>query len=123
MSKINTESNSLYNIEFVQDITPETAANYSGGAVTVTDVTLFSEAINRSEGFSFGSNKAIEDLSEYGFDDATQSISNNNGQTWRFYEDANFQGNYIDVGPNTAMDVGEFGLSISSFQAINQSKK
>ena len=117
MTKINTQSNSLYNIEFVQEISSETAASYSGGAVTVTDVSLTSEPCN--QGFSFGSNKAIEDLSEFGFDDATQFIAVNNGQTWRFYEDANFQGNYIDVGPNTAMDVGEFGLSISSFQAIN----
>ena len=117
MTKINTQSNSLHNIEFVQDIDHESAASYSGGAVTVTDVTLSSEASN--QGFQFGANKAIEDLSEFGFDDATQFIAVNNTQTWRFYEDANFQGDYIDVGPDTAMNVGEFGLSISSFQAIN----
>jgi hypothetical protein len=117
MSKINNQSNSLYNIEFVQDISHETAASYSGGAVTVTDVSLTSEPDN--QGFSFNSNKGIEDLSEFGFNDATQFIAVNNDKTWRFYEDANFQGDYIDVAPNTAMNVGEFGLSISSFQAID----
>jgi hypothetical protein len=117
MSKINNQSNSLYSVEFVQDISHETAASYSGGAVTVTDVTLTSEPSN--QGFSFNSNKGIEDLSEYGFDDATQFIAVNNNKTWRFYEDTNFQGDYIDVAPDTAMNVGEFGLSISSFKAID----
>ncbi len=32
MTKINNQSNSLDSIEFVQDISPESAANYSGGA-------------------------------------------------------------------------------------------
>ena len=32
MSKINNQSNRLDNINFLQDITPETAANYSGGS-------------------------------------------------------------------------------------------
>ncbi|MGL6344415.1 MAG: hypothetical protein ACRC80_35365, partial [Waterburya sp.] len=39
MSKINNQSNSLYSIEFVQDISPETAADYSGGAGLVFDGT------------------------------------------------------------------------------------
>jgi hypothetical protein len=117
MSKINNQSNSFHNIEFVQDISPEAAASYSGGAVTVTDVTLTSEPSN--QGLSFNTNKAIEDLSEFGFDDATAFIAVNNNQTWRFYEEANFQGDYIDVGPDTAMNVGDFGMEISSLQAIN----
>ncbi|MGF1589906.1 MAG: beta/gamma crystallin-related protein [Pleurocapsa sp.] len=116
MSKINNQSQSLYNIGFVQDMSPETAAAISGGAVTVTDVTLTSKPSN--QGCSFNTNKAIEDLSEFGFDDATAFIAVNNNQTWRFYEDANFQGNYIDVGPDTAMNVGNFGMEISSLKAI-----
>ena len=47
MSKINNQSQSLYNIGFVQDMSPETAAAISGGAVTVTDVTLTSKPSNR----------------------------------------------------------------------------
>jgi hypothetical protein len=117
MSQIDNQSNCLYSVEFVRDISHETAASYAGGAVTVTDVSLTSKPSN--QGFSFNSNKAIEDLSEYGFDDATQFIAVNNNKTWRFYEDPNFEGDYIDVAPDTAMNVGEFGLSISSFKALD----
>ncbi|MGF1589905.1 MAG: hypothetical protein ACFCU7_11795 [Pleurocapsa sp.] len=33
MSKINNQSQSLYNIDFVQDVLPESASSYSGGAL------------------------------------------------------------------------------------------
>ena len=115
MSKINNQSKSLYNIEFMEDIDHESAAAISGG-VTVTDVTLFSES--DAQGLQFGTNKAIEDLSNFGFDNSTAFIAVNNNQTWRFYEDANFQGDYIDVTPDTALNVGDFGMEISSLQAI-----
>ncbi|MGL5076985.1 MAG: beta/gamma crystallin-related protein [Waterburya sp.] len=117
MSKINNQSNSFDHIEFVQDISPEAAASYSGGAVTVTDVTLTSEPNN--QGVSFNTNKGIEDLSEFGFNDATAFVAVNNNKTWRFYEDVNFQGEYIDVAPDTAMNVGDFGMKISSLKAID----
>ncbi len=117
MSKINNQSNSLYSIECVQDIDHESAAAISGGAaVLVTDVTLYSES--DQQGFLFGSNKAIEDLTEFGFDDATGSITVANDKAWRFYSDANFQGDYIDVGAGESVNAGDFGWEISSFQAI-----
>ena len=116
MSKINNQSNSLYSIEFVQDISHESAAAISGGALEVTDVTLYSES--DLQGFQFGSNKAIEDLSEFGFNDATGSITVANDQTWRFYENANFQGDFIEVGAGQSVNAGDFGMQISSFQSI-----
>jgi hypothetical protein len=114
MSKLNHQSNSLYNIEFVQDISPETAASYSGG---LADVTL--STVSNAEGDMLETNKAIADLSEFNFDNSTQFISVTNGQTWRFYEDANFQGDYIEVGPDEARSVGHLGVEISSLQAID----
>ena len=119
MSKINNQSQSLSNIKFIQDITPETAETYSGGASTsgLPDVILFSEPGRR--GVSLGTNEAIADLSEFDFDNLTESITVENSQTWRFYEDPNFQGDYIDVGPSTTTGVGDLTMKISSLQAID----
>ncbi|MGL5796267.1 MAG: beta/gamma crystallin-related protein [Waterburya sp.] len=116
MSKINNQFKSLYNIAVVEDISHESAAAISGGALEVTDVTLYSES--NLEGVQFGSNKAIEDLTEFGFNDATGSITVANDKTWRFYSDANFQGTYMDVEPGQSVNAGDFGWEISSFQAI-----
>ncbi len=116
MSKINNQSKSLHSIELFQDITPEAAESYSGG-VTLTDVTLTSES--GGAGVSFRTNIAIEDLSDFGFDNSTQFIAVNNLQTWRFYEDPNFEGDFIEVGPDEALSIGDFGLEISSLQAID----
>ncbi|WP_019507679.1 hypothetical protein [Pleurocapsa sp. PCC 7319] len=49
----------------------------------------------------------------------TQSITIENGQTWRFYEDPDFQGDYIEVGPFTTTSAGDLAMQISSLQAIN----
>jgi hypothetical protein len=116
MSKINNQANSLYSIECVQDISHESAAAISGGALEVTDVTLYSES--DLQGFQFPSNKGIEDLSEFGFNDATGSITVANDKAWRFYEDVNFQGDFIEVGAGQSVNAGDFGMTISSFQAI-----
>jgi Beta/Gamma crystallin len=116
MTKINKQSISLYNVKAVEDIDHESAAAISGGAVTVTDVTLYSES--NKQGFRFPSNKKIEDLTEFGFNDATGSITVSNDKTWRFYEDANFGGEFIDVEPGQSVNAGDFGKKISSFEAI-----
>jgi hypothetical protein len=117
MSQLKNQSESLKSIDFVRDISPETASNYSGGALAITDVTLFSE--DNAQGLQLGTNKKIEDLSDFGFNDATAFVAVNNGQTWRFYEDADFQGNFIDVGPDEARNVGDFGMKISSLRSIS----
>ena len=51
---------SLDSIEFVQALTPETAANYSGGACTFADTTSTFRARNQEP--SFNSNNTREDL-------------------------------------------------------------
>ncbi len=116
MNKIDNQSTSLYNIPAVEDINYESAAAIYGGAVSVTEVTLYSQPNKR--GFQFSSNKKIEDLTEFGFNDATGSIAVSNDQTWRFYEDANFKGKYIDVKPNQTINTGDFGMEISSFKSL-----
>lgn len=116
MSKINHQSQDIYTIPGVIDLNHETAASYSGGAVTVTDVTLSSKSSGK--GFKFASNKAIEDLRDFGFNDATAFVAVNNNQKWRFYEDINFKGKFIEVGPDEARNVGDFGMKISSFKSV-----
>jgi hypothetical protein len=116
MSKLNNQSIDLFAIPCVQNLTNENAAAVSGGALEPTDVTLYSEP--DALGYEFGSNKKIENLSDFGFNDATGSIFVSNAQTWRFYENANFEGAFIDVGPGEFFNAGDFGMTISSFQAI-----
>lgn len=116
MSKKKNQSKFLNNIKAIEDISQESAAAISGGALETTDVTLYSES--DLQGFQFPSNKKIEDLTEFGFNDATGSIAIANDKTWRFYEDANFQGQYIDVGPGQSANAGDFGMQISSFKAL-----
>lgn len=116
MTKIDNQSKSLYNIVVVEDIDHESAAAISGGALKATDVTLYSES--DLYGAQFSSNKKIEDLTEFGFNDATGSITIRNDKAWRFYEDVNFGGKYIDVGPGQSVNTGDFGMKISSFKAL-----
>ena len=46
-------------------------------------------------------------------------ITVNNNKKWRFYEDANFKGKFIEVGGDEARNVGKFGRKISSFRAVS----
>jgi Beta/Gamma crystallin len=83
----------------------------------VKDVTLFSKSINRGQ--SFESNQGIADLSAVGFDDRAAAIQVNNGQKWRFYKDKNFQGEFIEIGPNEGRgNLGNFTRQISSFKSV-----
>ncbi|HEY9769948.1 MAG TPA: hypothetical protein V6C71_15885 [Coleofasciculaceae cyanobacterium] len=113
MSKINTQSNSLHNIEFVQDISSETAASYSGGAVSIgaAGPTFDSSAIGadivfhkdpNGQGQALGlsgdvltANGAagefvnigvLPDGGETTFNDTVSSIIVNRG-TWQFFTD------------------------------------
>lgn len=86
-------------------------------AQRVPDVTLWDGQIGR--GASFGTNKAVADLSRVRFNNRASAIQVNNGQKWRFYSEKNFQGQYIDVGPDEAVgSIGRFNNRISSLKAI-----
>jgi Beta/Gamma crystallin len=83
----------------------------------VKDVTLFSKSINRGQ--SFESNKGVADLQAVGFDNRAAAIQVNNGQKWRFYKDKNFQGEFIEIGPNEGRgNLGKFTRQISSFKSV-----
>ena len=54
MSKINNQLNSLDQIKFVRDLTPEAAANYGGGAAFINssnspDVTVYKDTNSQGE--------------------------------------------------------------------------
>lgn len=106
----NNQSNSLYNIEFVQDISYKTAANYSGGIGRINDgnndpdVILYSEPngqgssiyLNAATGDgipNIGFNDGVSGGGETGFNDFTSSIVIRRG-AWQFYEGIGF----VDVG-------------------------
>ena len=83
----------------------------------VKDVTLFSKGIN--QGQSFESNQGVADLQAVGFDNKASAIQVNNGQKWPFYKDKNFQGAFIEIGPNEGCgNLGKFNRQISSFKSV-----
>jgi hypothetical protein len=87
------------------------------GLVPISDVTLFSKSDGRGQ--SFDSNVGVADLSAVGFNDKASSIAVNNGQKWRFYQDKNFQGEFIEVGPeDTRSNLGSLNNQISSFKSV-----
>jgi hypothetical protein len=87
------------------------------GLVPIADVTLFSKSDGRGQ--SFDSNVGVADLSAVGFNDKASSIAVNNGQKWRFYKDRDFQGEFIEVGPEaTSNSLGNLNNQISSFQSV-----
>lgn len=104
MFKINNQSNSLDNINFVQDISSEIAANYSGGISlrgarrvrggglvggVDPDVTLYedSSARGRSLGVNAATNNGILNLGS--FNDETSSVVIERG-VWEFYADSDY---------------------------------
>ena len=87
------------------------------GLSPLPDVTLFSKGIN--QGKSFDSNVKVADLSAVGFDNKASAIVVNNSQKWRFYQDKNFKGEFIDVGPkSTKVNLGKLNNQISSFKSV-----
>jgi hypothetical protein len=83
----------------------------------IKDVTLFSKGMNK--GRAFASDKGVADLSTVGFDDKAVAIQVNNGQKWRFYVDKNFQGEFIEIGPEEGRGfIGKFTRRISSFKSV-----
>jgi hypothetical protein len=81
------------------------------------DVILWSNP--SSSGRSFESNVGVADLSKVGFDNKTSFIQVTNGQKWRFYKDKNFQGPFVEIGPDEARGgLGNLDKQISSFRAV-----
>jgi Beta/Gamma crystallin len=110
MTKINNQSNPLDNINLVQDITPETAANYSGGVGRIDDrnndpdIIMYRDPNGDGRDGSIGINAAIGDgIPNIGFkdgvsgggstglNDRVSSIRILRG-SWNFFDDSNFSG-------------------------------
>ena len=112
----NQQFKSLDSIDFVRDLSSETAANYSGGG-GVPDITLTTGKSNSE--YRFESDGAISDLRDFGFNNQTGFIANNSSDTWRFYESPDFQGDFLEIGPHQARVIGDFGQEITSFRAVD----
>jgi hypothetical protein len=83
----------------------------------VKDVTLW-EGNNR-QGASFASNQGVADLSRVGFDNKASSIAVNNGQKWRFYQEKNFKGQFVEIGPDESRgSIGQLNNRVSSFKSV-----
>ncbi|WP_019507684.1 peptidase inhibitor family I36 protein [Pleurocapsa sp. PCC 7319] len=107
MSKINNQPQSLSSIEFIQDITPETAETYSGGALPA-GVYLFTEPnltgqVRMGDGVA---DLAVSDQQEgMSIDDQTSVIYNGTEQPWAFYAEANYTGQSLMVQPGQAVNL------------------
>jgi hypothetical protein len=124
MTKINNQSNSLDSIEFVQDISPETAANYSGGADFVFgggNIILHKDP--NGQGQSLGINSSIgEDINiglfptngrETTFNDTVSSITINDG-IWQLYTDEGLKGDTTGALPPGTYNLGANDDAITS---------
>jgi Beta/Gamma crystallin len=84
---------------------------------SIKDVTLWSKA--NLKGSSFESDKGVPDLHQVGFDNKASSIAVNNGQKWRFYKDKDFQGEFVEIGPNQSRgNLGMLNNQVSSFKSV-----
>jgi Beta/Gamma crystallin len=108
MSDINKQSQDIYNIAEVEEISNEAATNYSGGTGGTADVDLYSG--KNFGGKLFSTNRAVADLSKFGFANIASSLRVNNKQVWRFYSDKDFKGHFIDIHP---------GQSLKRLKALN----
>ncbi|MBW4510793.1 MAG: beta/gamma crystallin family protein [Scytonematopsis contorta HA4267-MV1] len=115
MLDISNQSQKLYSIDGVQDLSHESAAAISGGA----DVTLYSD--KRFRGKSREINDGQRKLG--GFDNITSSIKVDgkiNKKVWRFYKDPDFKGASFDIGPGQSLShlPAGFNNRISSLRSI-----
>lgn len=113
MSTVNNQSQALYGIAGVNEITHETAATYSGGAGP--DVVLYSG--KNLKGRSLKVFKAIKDLRRFNFNNITSSLRVINGK-WNSYTGFNFKGKSTGFLGKGAYNLnGALNNSISSIKA------
>jgi Beta/Gamma crystallin len=107
MTKINNQSNSLAQIEFVEDIDQEAAANYSGGVGRINDgknnpdIILYEDANfqGRSIDINAETENGIYNLGKADFNDKTSSFKIIRG-TWTLFSDR-YEGSSITLGPGS----------------------
>jgi hypothetical protein len=92
-------------------LTISNASAQNAGAVK--DVVLKDRA-----GRVFSSNDGVADLGKVGFDNRAVAASVNNNVAWRFYEDKNFKGEFVQIQPKQARNLGKLANKVSSFCAL-----
>ncbi|MCC5616522.1 hypothetical protein LC605_15870 [Nostoc sp. CHAB 5836] len=112
----NNQFQSLDSINCVEDISPEDAAAYSGGAIN-----LYNGANQTGTASTFTG--SIANLADFGIDNTTSSISITDNQTWILYKNANFSGasqSFSATNNSTLLNniVGGFNNSFSSIQLV-----
>ncbi|MCC5613997.1 beta/gamma crystallin family protein [Nostoc sp. CHAB 5836] len=113
MSNINNQTQDLYSIEAVQDLSHETAAAISGGAaLELYDDSNFRRLLVQT-------NQGTRNVGDR-VNDRITSIVVNEG-VWRFYTDSQFRGVSADLGRGRYANIG-LGIipndSITSFRRI-----
>lgn len=128
MTKINNQSNSLDNIKFVQDISPESAANYSGGADFVFggggDIILHKDPDGQGQNMGIVNAEIGEVIniglfsngSETSFNDTVSSITTNVG-AWQFFTDDGARG---DTGVVVAGGIANLGANDDAITSIRR---
>jgi hypothetical protein len=118
----NNQFQSLDSINCVEDISPEDAAAYSGGAITLYNG-------NNQTGTFATFSGSISNLNDFSFDNITSSISISGNQTWTLFKNPNFGGASLTFSATTgsgstgdavalANITGGFNNSFSSIQLV-----
>lgn len=132
MSKIYNQFKSLYNIEAVEEISPESAANYTGGKGYLNgkdpDVILHKDP--NAKGLTLNVNAAVNDgVSNIGFtngdgsglptafNDQTSSITIKRG-VWQAFDGTNFRGDTTGSLKPGTYKLGHMNDKISSLKRI-----
>ncbi len=116
MSKINNQSQSFSNIEFIQDITPETAATISGGIQVYTGGNFTGQL--KTDG---SQDLRVSDREDgVLFNNQISSIINDTDQPWAFYQGADYTGDSFILQPGeTVQDLFGTGFNdtITSYRS------
>jgi hypothetical protein len=110
MSKSNNQTNDLYALDSVQDLSHDSAAAIQGGILVYS-------------GANFQGVKDVQatgNLSTVGFNNVISSIKNNTSKTWVFYTGFNNTGSSFSLAPGRQLSSLPRGFdnAISSLRSI-----
>jgi hypothetical protein len=110
MSTINNQTNGLFAIDTVEDLSHDSAAAIQGG-IFVWDGANFSGPRRDLQ--------ASPNLIRQGFNDKISSIRNNTQKTWQFFTNANFSGRSFFLRPGQSSgNLASFNNQISSLRSV-----
>ena len=110
MSTINNQTEGLFVLDTVEDLSDDSAAAIQGG-------------ISVWPGANFtGQRKDLQaspNLVKQGFNDQISSITNNTQKTWAFYANANYSGSTFSLKPGQRVgNLGPVDNKISSLKSL-----